>query len=563
MTGPRPFALAACLMLLTALLPAAGGIQPGPVEAQGGAPQPAPYFFKRPSPVLTETGYPTTFFSTGFSGTALDPSLYWVREDAANWSLTQNPGALSITTQQGDMFGEGFTAHNILLKAVNQAAELRTKITFNPTKPNQQAGLLLFQSPDTYVKLVRIHETPTRLNPQADRVQMLYINNNEIKAAGEITTTATSFYLRLSRNGARSDGFFSTDNVNWTRVATLLDLVLVNTNFGFYAVNGNDNPGTGPVAQFDFFRLDSLESAAFDHFGVSQPSVIKDGGTYKMWYSGQDEADASTYLKFGYATSPDGVNWTKSASNPVFQGEPSQSDIYVSNPTVIKDGSKYWMWYAGYRVVNNRRLGEIYLASSDDGINWTRENVDRNGNVQPVLNVGTPQTWEDLDVRPGRVIKIGNTYSMWYTGRSQDGSAGIGYATSTNGLIWNKAGTNPVITNASAPRGVITDGTTYQVFFERNGQISAATTSDPAVIPANSIVSVLGPGPAGAFDENIVTDPWTLSDGGGIKLYYTGGNLRRIGLAQSSGALYKVWLPSTEQNTRPGASPGSAASAPQ
>ncbi|MBI2437349.1 MAG: hypothetical protein HYV36_00840 [Lentisphaerae bacterium] len=36
-------------------------------------------------------------------------------------------------------------------------------------------------------------------------------------------------------------------------------------------------------------------------------SVIKDGATYKIWYSGYD----GTNIRLYYATSPDGLTWTK------------------------------------------------------------------------------------------------------------------------------------------------------------------------------------------------------------------------------------------------------------
>jgi len=47
---------------------------------------------------------------------------------------------------------------------------------------------------------------------------------------------------------------------------------------------------------------------------VIDPVVIKEGGIYKMWYTGEG---LDSKWRIGYATSPDGINWTKYAWNPV------------------------------------------------------------------------------------------------------------------------------------------------------------------------------------------------------------------------------------------------------
>ena len=50
-------------------------------------------------------------------------------------------------------------------------------------------------------------------------------------------------------------------------------------------------------------------SGEFDDQAIAVPSVLFDGSTYHMWYSA---ADGNDYMKrIGYATSADGVNWTK------------------------------------------------------------------------------------------------------------------------------------------------------------------------------------------------------------------------------------------------------------
>ncbi len=59
--------------------------------------------------------------------------------------------------------------------------------------------------------------------------------------------------------------------------------------------------------------LDLGANGTWDDFLVINPMVILDGVDYKMWYAGND----GTNWRIGYATSSDGITWTKHASNPV------------------------------------------------------------------------------------------------------------------------------------------------------------------------------------------------------------------------------------------------------
>jgi large repetitive protein len=216
-------------------------------------------------------------------------------------------------------------------------------------------------------------------------------------------------------NGVVWDGIgyaTSTDGITWTKYAS------------------NPVLGLGP--------------GSWDNTHVYCSSVMKDSdGTYKMWYNGQD----STNARIGYAASPDGITWTKydSDSNPVLDLGPGSWDItHVYTPWVIKDDSdpdptkRYKMWYSGY---NGAVWDGIGYATSPDGINWTKYNSDSN----PVLGLGPGGSWDVYAIYGITVIKdTDNVYKMWYSGH--DGyNLRIGYASSTDGTNWTKFTSNPVI----------------------------------------------------------------------------------------------------------------------
>src|SRR5438046_10034944 len=83
-----------------------------------------------------------------------------------------------------------------------------------------------------------------------------------------------------------------------------------------------------------------------------------------MWYRGW----VGVRCDIGYAASPDGLNWARSPSNPVLLANASGWDQTLGNPTVVHDGTGYHMWYAG----NGPLAIQIGYATSPDGLVWTK-----------------------------------------------------------------------------------------------------------------------------------------------------------------------------------------------
>ena len=63
----------------------------------------------------------------------------------------------------------------------------------------------------------------------------------------------------------------------------------------------------------------------------------------------------------------------------------------------------------------------------------------------PVLQVGASGTWDSKEVSNSRIILVDTTYHMWYTGTDDLSSYRVGYATSSDGINWIKYTENPVI----------------------------------------------------------------------------------------------------------------------
>lgn len=102
---------------------------------------------------------------------------------------------------------------------------------------------------------------------------------------------------------------------------------------------------------------------------IDPMTVIFEKGIYKMWYGGQAYGGCACY-----ATSSDGINWTKYASNPVLKKTTGNWDNEGAGGQhkVIKSGDRYIMYYKGY---GSLAPGWVYygIAESADGINWAKK----------------------------------------------------------------------------------------------------------------------------------------------------------------------------------------------
>jgi hypothetical protein len=153
----------------------------------------------------------------------------------------------------------------------------------------------------------------------------------------------------------------------------------------------------------------------------------------------------------------------------------------VAKPAVISDGAELKMWYDGHNLDDQVAVG---LATSTDGMTWTKSMAN------PVL-VGTPGEWDGGSQEHGSyVIKEGGIYKMWYEGSADYGVRQTGYATSTNGIDWNKYPGNPII--QAGPEGydqevaghgsVLHEGGVYKRWYHAMGDqgaiIAYATAPD-------------------------------------------------------------------------------------
>lgn len=257
---------------------------------------------------------------------------------------------------------------------------------------------------------------------------------------------------------------------------------------------------------------------AWDSDRISHPRVISDTGQYRLWYGGNGPSGWAT----GMASSPDNLNWTKSEANPFLGPGPAGSwdDAFRGQISVLKDGGLYKMWYSGAADGGYWQTG---YATSTNGTDWNIYGSN------PVLSVGPNGSWDEQEADGPVVIKDGGTYKMWYHGCDVGYTiCSIGYATSTNGIDWNKYPGNPVLTptvgqwdeNFVGWPAVVKNGSTYEMWYYTNGQIGRATSSDGL----NWTKYANNPVIAQAWDGQAAGVPSVLLENGTYRLWLSNSN---------------------------------------
>ena len=136
--------------------------------------------------------------------------------------------------------------------------------------------------------------------------------------------------------------------------------------------------------------------------GAYSPTVIRDDGLYRMWYT------TGVYGAFdiSYAESQDGINWHH-RNKPVLTRGSGWDSYNVLYPHVLNVNGIYHMFYTGMTVGRC----SIGLAISKDGIAWEKQRD------APFLEPG-PEKWDSVYAScPSIVQNTEGKWRLYYAGR--------------------------------------------------------------------------------------------------------------------------------------------------
>jgi len=145
----------------------------------------------------------------------------------------------------------------------------------------------------------------------------------------------------------------------------------------------------------------------------------------------------------GYPESSTG--WVKYENNPVLGGNMFGVDMGTCFPDLVLHEKGVFRMYFSWRSRNN----SLAYTESADGINWS----------EPVIFFEpNPDTnWEE-GINRTSIVKKDGVYHLWYTGQSYEkeprGHSWIGYATSADGIHFERYSDKPIMESSEQWEGV-------------------------------------------------------------------------------------------------------------
>lgn len=192
------------------------------------------------------------------------------------------------------------------------------------------------------------------------------------------------------------------------------------------------------VAESPILRLGGV--GEFDEFGTYPVSVARVGQEVRAYYGGWTRCESVPFnVAIGLAISSDeGRTFSRVGSGPVLSYSPDEPFI-LSGPKIRRFEGRWHLWYiAGrkWKVVDGRPepVYKIRMASSDDGIRWTKLNRDL---IESRIEPDEAQASPDVLFRNGK-------YHMFFCYRFSGNYRGreygyrIGYASSKNLVDWTR-----------------------------------------------------------------------------------------------------------------------------
>ena len=156
--------------------------------------------------------------------------------------------------------------------------------------------------------------------------------------------------------------------------------------------------------------------------------ILRDADEWQLWFTGYDGSRAGIKL-LGYATSHDGIHWTRSPTNPIYR------DHWVEDMCVLRHGDTYYM----FAESENNNHAQMLMSKNGTDWKWVGPLDVRqtNGNKIARRPCGTPTVWRE-----------GNTWYLMYEWKDQ----GVWLATTKDpiSLIWHNVQEEPVLSPGPA-----------------------------------------------------------------------------------------------------------------
>ena len=161
----------------------------------------------------------------------------------------------------------------------------------------------------------------------------------------------------------------------------------------------------------------------FDDMHIFAPCVAYEDGEYRLWYSGSRGEVDERVFQLGLATSTDGIHFTKHPDSPVYTFGDDQHSVLT--PTLLRNPD-------GSLLRDNGKL-KMWFSSTTfaPGDPHTLHEISSEDGIKWT----SPSPVQLSECYAPTVIKEGDTYKIWYTDVTNEPWC-YRYAESTDGSDW-------------------------------------------------------------------------------------------------------------------------------
>ncbi len=287
--------------------------------------------------------------------------------------------------------------------------------------------------------------SPFSKDPHVIRFQDKYLMYYTIPPHSDKTNPVKGYGIGIAE---------SMDLQNWTKIGEIAPedeyekkglcapcaLVIRDTVHIFYQTYGNKEKDAICHAQsnngIDFIRNPSnpvfRPHGSWNNGRAIDAEVIQFNNRYFLYFATRDTSHSIQMQ--GVAANQGGTNfnrddWQQLADFPILKPELPWEQTCVEGASIIQKGEVLFMFYAG---AYNNRPQQVGIASSKDGIHWTRLSD------EPFLANGKPGEWNSSESGHPHIFKDsdGKTY-LFFQGNNDKGKT---WFLSNVEVKWNKKG---------------------------------------------------------------------------------------------------------------------------
>ncbi|MCK4559189.1 MAG: T9SS type A sorting domain-containing protein [Calditrichia bacterium] len=284
----------------------------------------------------------------------------------------------------------------------------------------------------------------------------------------------------------------------------------------FYVIyNGNDNWPVNPASLglatstdgYTFTKSASNpiltpDGNGFDTHSVDDGMLYFENDTWYLYYGGRSSSPNQPGNVIGRATAsnPHGP-WNRTNDTLLTIGSAGEwDDEFLSPCTILPTDTGLVMYYWAGEAWPNAKPQIGMATSIDGGVTWKKYNNPATTEKpytesDPVLRPADYESYDDAGIWGCSVLKLEGEWQMFYGGDS-DGYTSICYATSENGIVWEKYENNPVLnppqdplasSTLNGPAAVIWNSTYFVCYSYGVNDIgiSVATSSRYLNVPTN------------------------------------------------------------------------------